>query len=183
MKNLKIIFLLISLSQLGLVYAQKQSLKSKYQIVYEADKNGKAISGDLNKLIDYAQSGAPVRVGWVLEFKLPNEDKSNQFEHWADAGFITILNGHLFAQINPIAQQGPKFSIPPSINFIDGKPNGWLAIIGTTGVLEQRFSENDLRERMVAFMRKSGATEKQIEERLKSMNRDQVKTKWAVFVD
>lgn len=178
MKFLKLIVLLIYISN-QFSFSQNDRYEDS-KIVYEADKNGKPISGNIEALLEHARNGKQLRVGWVLEFKNSETGKIETIEHWSDAGFITIINNHIFAQINPIAQQSPKLSNPPEIRLIDGKANGWVAIIGTTGVLEQHFTENAMMTRIVEAMKKRGASEEEISKRLESMRRQNVKTKWAV---
>jgi len=72
--------------------------QNNYSIVYEADKNGDNISGDINVLIECIKNGKPIRVGWIIELK-DFDNKIHIIEHWTDAGFLTILNNHAFAQI------------------------------------------------------------------------------------
>ena len=43
--------------------------------------------------------GESIRIGWQLDF---NEDKIPDLEHWIDGKFLTIMNGLVFNQIEPI---------------------------------------------------------------------------------
>ena len=49
--------------------------ENAYAILYEADTEGEAISGSLEKLIEYVQNGNPIRIGWVLKFRHPEKDE------------------------------------------------------------------------------------------------------------
>ena len=99
-------------------------------------------------------------------------------QHWADAGFITTLNNHVFVQIKSIYQQGPSLSDPPGVFLVSDKANGWVAILGTTGVMKQKYTRD---EKMVAMMKQSGLSEEDIDKELKDMETMQVHTKWAVM--
>lgn len=135
-----VLLLMLSFSELG--YTQVNT-SGAYEIVYEADPEGNAISGDRNQLLEYVQNGNPIRVGWTLKFKNPQTGKDASLQHWADAGFLTVINNHVFAQISSIYQQGPAFSDPPGVFLVNNKPDGWVAIIGTTGVMRQKFNPVD----------------------------------------
>ncbi|NER17797.1 hypothetical protein [Spongiivirga citrea] len=151
--------------------------QNNYKIIYEADSEGKAISGNREQLLKYVQNGNPIRVGWVLKFKHPQSEEIIEMQHWTDAGFITTLNGHVFAQIQSIYQQGPSPVNPPSVFLVDDKPHGWVAIIGSTGVMRQKYTRG---EEMIEMMRKSGLSEEELEKQLKDLETMNVHTKWAV---
>ncbi len=76
-------FSLISFSQIS----------NPYKVIYTADQDGKVISGDREKLVEYANNGNPIRVGWDLHIKA--KDSVHTMTHWVDVGFITILEGHI----------------------------------------------------------------------------------------
>ena len=63
-------------------------------------------------------------------------------EHWIDASFISVLNGHVFNQIQPIYRQIPKQEIP-QIQIINSNMQ-WAGIIGTNGKLISRYIIPDL---------------------------------------
>lgn len=165
--------LLIIIWSFNLTYSQ-----NAYSIIYEADKDGTAISGDRQELLKYVQTGNPIRVGWVLKFKHPNNDSIVEMQHWADAGFITTLNGHVFAQIKSIYQQGPAVSDPPGVFLVNNKANGWVAILGTTGILRQKYTRD---QSFIDMMKASGLTDVQVTEELKKQETMNVQTKWAVM--
>lgn len=160
------------------------STESAYKVIYEADKDGNQLSGDLEALIALVQSGNPIRVGWEMELQNPTDESTYVLEHWSDAGFISIHQGHVFAQIPSIYGQGssavqPEFNQDPSMFLVNNKPHGWVAIVGTTGVLRQKMLRD---ERTVTYMKEAGMTDEQIEEQLLKMETSHFKTKWAVAV-
>ncbi len=157
--------LLFGLSCTG-VMAQDSGL---YKVVYEADKNGKRISGSLEDLIAYVDSGNPVRVGWELVQKWPN-DSTTTMRHWTDGGFVTSTRGQVFAQIRGIFGQGfAHIDSPPGIFLFSKTPNSWVAVIGTDGNMRAKFEiSEDMKELP--------------EEVLKSMENSKVKTMWSVMV-
>jgi len=170
---MKYIFLFLATLSFNIILCQ-----NNYQIIYEADKTGNAISGNLEILLNYVQNGNPIRVGWVLKFKHPQNDSIVEMQHWADAGFITTLNGHVFAQINSIYQQGPAVSDPPGVFLVNDKPHGWTAIIGTTGIMKQKYTRD---EAMIAMMKQSGLSEEDLNKQLKEMETMKIHTKWAAM--
>ncbi|MBC2845095.1 hypothetical protein [Winogradskyella flava] len=149
-----------------------------YKVIYAADEEGKAIFGDRETLVDYTNNGNPIRVGWDL--RIQTKDSIYTMSHWADAGFITILEGHVFAQVRPIYAQGPKRPAEneiPAVFLTNAEPNSWIAIIGTTGVMRQKFK----RDKKMIDMLKQTMTEKEIDEFLKDRELINVSTKWAVL--
>ena len=110
----------------------------------------------------------PIRVGWQLEFMTPDTVKSEivTLYHWADAGFISVLRGEVFAQIESIYQQGPSLDKNPAIFLVNGEPHGWVSIISTTGVMRQKFKKM------------TGVSE----DMLKKLETSRVKTRWAVML-
>ena len=175
MKSIFTIFILISGFFVYEVFGQSNNGN---EIIYEADRDGNSIKGNLEELLDYVQSGNPVRVGWVLKMIHPQSKDTLEMQHWSDAGFITTLRGHVFAQIKPIFQQGPGLDIPPNVFLVNGEPNGWVAILGTTGDFRQKYKPD---EEMREFMRKDGMTDEQILEFEKKNEHRKVHTKWAVM--
>lgn len=149
-----------------------------YTIIYEADSEGNAIAGDLKSLKVHIQNGNPIRIGWILEFPNPQTQELMVLEHWADAGFVTLLNGHVFAQINPIFQQGPNFGDPPQVYLLNNHPDGWVAIVGTTGTMRQKFKKSEAEQKMLID---SGMSEAEVKSYYKDMETSQVKTKWAAM--
>ncbi len=175
MKYFKTLTLLLFISFYSL-YTNAQT-ENTYKIIYEADREGKKIAGNLEELINHVQNGNPIRVGWVLKFKDQQGGPAIEMQHWTDAGFITTLRGHVFAQISSIYQQGPSIGKPPGVFLVNAKANGWVAILGTTGVMRQKYMRD---EAMVEMMKKTGMTEDEVNKQLKDMEKMKVHTKWAV---
>lgn len=170
-KHKNILSLFICLSITGLLFSQ-----SGYDIIYEANREGQKIAGSLEELNAYVKAGAPLRVGWVLTFLHPLTKEPTEMEHWTDASFITLLDGHVFSQVRSIYEQGPSFSTPPGVFLANGKPNGWVAILGTTGVMRQKYDMESAKKSMEG----SGMTEKEITDFLIERETMKVHTKWAV---
>lgn len=143
--------------------------KGLYKVVYEADRDGNRISGSLEELITYVDSGNPVRVGWELVQKWPN-DTTTTMRHWTDGGFVTSTRGQVFAQIRGIFGQGfAHIDGPPGIFLFSKTPNSWVAVIGTDGNMRAKFEiSEDMKELS--------------EEAIKSMENSKVKTMWSVMV-
>lgn len=108
--------------------------QSNYSIVVSTDFEGNVVSGSIEDLITEIRKGKPVRVGFQLDF---NEDKEPDFDHWIDAEYITILNGHVFTQIESIFRQIPRAEIP-QIDIIP-VDDEWTGIVGTNSKLLNRF--------------------------------------------
>lgn len=150
-----------------IVWSQED--QSLYKVVYEADRDGNRISGDLDYLLELVNNGNPVRVGWELIQKWP--DSTTVMTHWTGGGFVTTQRGHVFAQIEGIFGQGVAHisSEAPAVFLSTGTPNSWVAVIGTTGVLTSKFAKQDWMKDMT-------------DEQIKSMETMKVKTKWAVLI-
>ena len=121
-----------------LVFVFQCGNSQSYSIVLETDFGGAVSSGSKEKLISYIREGKPVRVGWQLDF---DGDNTADLEHWVDATFITILKKEVFTQIDPIFAQGPNESIPQVEIYPDN--TRWTAVLGTNGVLLNRFVQRD----------------------------------------
>ena len=150
-----------------------------YKVIYEADRDGKAISGSLEELIAHANNGNPIRVGWGFAMQMPDKEVIEMW-HWTDANFITILKGNVFAQVKGIFQQGPDFSTEtPSVFLVSGvSANSWVGIIGTTGVMRQKFAESKTMTKMYKDM---GYSDDKIKEEYKKQETSKFKTKWSVL--
>lgn len=127
--------------------AGNDTILNGYEIVLETDSSGEIVQGSVVSLIDHVERGTPVRVGWELNFQLPNTEKPNRLVHWVDAGFLTIWKGHVFAQIRSIYTQGPVMDRAAII--LGKEPDGWVAILGSDGSLLDAFSGNDSQKQVV----------------------------------
>lgn len=95
---------------------------SGWQKVYQNDASGEATFGDKQKLMDAVRLGYPVRIGWG----------STRVEHVADADFLTIFEGEVFAQIRTIVGQAPVIE-GDSVKVRFRTQNHWTKISGTNG--------------------------------------------------
>ncbi len=161
---LYLITLLLSVSVFG---------QNKYSIIYEADTNGKMISGNMNDLKVAIQNGNPIRVGWTL--KLQNDKgETKELEHWTDAKFLTIIDNNIYAQIHSIYQQMTDFNDPSGASkFVDNQPDGWVAIISTSGIMRQKYAD--------ILKWTEGMSKEEINEMVKEMETSRVQTKWATI--
>ena len=158
----------------------------EYDMVLQTDFDGSVTQGSKEELISSIQKGNPVRVGWQLDF---DDDQLPDLEHWVDATFITILGGEVFTQIEAIYAQGPNLEIPQIQIF----PNNtkWTAVLGTNGLLLNRFIQNEADIPALVFddsLNLSTEEKNQMREqeqlRLKTMkqvNTWHVSTSWAVL--
>lgn len=164
------IAIILLVGSINLSLAQNNGL---FKVVYEADREGKRISGSLEDLVGYVKSGNPIRVGWEFGKRL---------EHWTDAGFLTILKGHVFGQVSSIYGQGtsaPNIEVP-FVQFISAEPDGWVAVIGTTGVMRQKFKTD---QKMLDVYKEMGLNDEEVQEQLKKQETSKVVTRWAVMID
>ena len=127
-----------SLLSLLLVCLFQMCGAQSYQIVLATDFDGVVTSGSKENLISHIRDGKPIRVGWQLDF---DGDKKPDLDHWVEATFITVLEGEVFTQIDPIFAQGPNSAIPQVEIFPDNTK--WTALIGTNGKLLNRFIQED----------------------------------------
>ena len=109
-------------------------LSQKENIVLKTDLNGEVIFGSVENLITHIQNGESIRIGWQHDL---NKDSIPDLEHWIDANFISILNGQVFNQIEPIYRQLPKMQIP-QVQIIESTMK-WTGVIGTNGKLISRY--------------------------------------------
>ncbi len=149
-----------------------------YAVIYTADKNGNAVQGSKDDLLKYVNSGNPVRVGWELQAFNPQTNETTVIVHWADAGFITVMHDHVFAQLHPIVEQGPNVGGAPGINLMSNQLNGWVAVIGTTGELKQKYGNE---EKLIELFMGAGMTSEEAKQQLQSTETLKVKTMWAVL--
>lgn len=116
---LRVIILLIVLC-----YSCRPSAHTEagWQKVLVNDADGNIEFGDKSKLIDAVRLGYPVRVGWG----------GNRVEHVANADFLTIFDGEVFAQIPSVVGQEPRVD-GDSIKIRFRPENKWTKIAGSNG--------------------------------------------------
>ena len=102
--------------------------QASWQLIYHHDNTGKTVSGNKERLVRLIKQGHPVRIHWAL---------APDFSHIADAGFLTIMNGEVFAQLNGIIRQIPERSENRQsrrrIALDAEEQSHWHAIVSTTG--------------------------------------------------
>ena len=109
---------------LVLFYAcqQPQEAEGGWHLVFKNDKDGKAVHGVKSELIDAVRLGYPVRIGWG----------STRVEHTANADFLTIFEGEVFAQTKTIVGQAPRVD-GDSVKIRFRTQNHWTKMAGTNG--------------------------------------------------
>lgn len=108
---------------------------SSWRLVYAHDAAGIALEGSKAELIDAVQNGKPVRI----------YTPGRTVQHSADALFLTIFEGEVFAQVHPIESQQPM-SNPPRILFRQPGQK-WRMIVGTNGSVTALMDGNAANER------------------------------------
>jgi len=125
-KKQLLIFILIAC--LGGCATTAQYNQANWQLVYQHDNEGNPISGDKQRLVKLIKQGHPVRIHWAL---------APDFSHIADAGFLTVMNGEVFAQLDGIIRQIPERSADRQsrrrIALDAEQQSRWHAIVSTTG--------------------------------------------------
>lgn len=71
---------------------------NKYQLLFHQSADAKAIDGSIEKLMAAVRDGKQIRLYMNLGF----------VEHSMDAGFMSIFEGNVYAQIDPIQGQRPN---------------------------------------------------------------------------
>ncbi|WP_395376807.1 hypothetical protein [Marinicella sp. W31] len=122
---ISIILLITLISGCATTGSQPQN---KWQLIYHHDNAGSAIRGDKQRLVNLIKQGHPVRIHWAL---------AADFSHIADAGFLTVMNGEVFAQLDGIIRQIPERSesrqTRKRIALDAEEQSRWHAIVSTTG--------------------------------------------------
>ena len=103
----------------------------EWKLIYENDKDGNAVTGELEDLIQAVRDGQSIRIAWWAQHPTRSEIK---VEHLTDASFMTIMGDSIvFTQIRPITGQVPDFTT----SKITLKENlEWVFIGGTNGKMD-----------------------------------------------
>ena len=110
-----------------------------WRLVFAVDSTGNPTFGEKTQLIAAVRAGLPVRVGWGIAWRLPDGTVGG-LEHVAEATFLTIHQGEVFAQIAPILGQAPSAREPRVTFRIEGGNRLWYALLDTTGRLHHYFT-------------------------------------------
>ncbi|WP_417451196.1 hypothetical protein [Kordiimonas sp.] len=95
------------------------SATTSWRLAYAHDGQGRAIEGSKQALVDAVLEGKPVRIYWT----------GRTVQHVSDAGFLTLLQGEVFAQIPMITAQRPSTD-PATVDLRDGT---WQSVFATNG--------------------------------------------------
>ena len=117
--------------------ANAQGGRRSGELLLETTADGEVASGSVDAVLEAVRAGRALRVGWELRFRGPDGEEV-ALEHWADAGFLTIWKGHVFAQIRDIYTQGPVMDAPAI--HLGREPHGWIAMFGTNGTMQSLFA-------------------------------------------
>ncbi|WP_299255832.1 hypothetical protein [uncultured Aquimarina sp.] len=112
-----------------------------WQIIYSNDDEGNALSGDIDNLKKAVRRGCEIRVGWGQYSEYKKDGLTGVFavEHTADAQFLTINKGHVYAQLSRIMGQAPSRE-RNHINLV--KTHYWHSVLGTTGEMTQVYLDH-----------------------------------------
>ncbi|MEL7198764.1 MAG: hypothetical protein AAGL10_10660 [Pseudomonadota bacterium] len=114
--------------------------------LFATDLDGNPTHGSKDALVSAVNKGRSIRIGWGLDF---DGDGQSELTHWADAQFLSVWEGEVFAQVAAIHTQRPrrgKADITLSDPFVE-----WRGSIGTTGKLEGRSSDGKVFPAAVAI--------------------------------
>lgn len=107
-----------------------------WRLIYASDAAGRALAGDKQELTRAVRAGLPVRVGWGLRW----EDSAGYpggIEHVAEAGFVSLYKGEVFAQLPAYARQRPDQASAEIEISADGAQ--FIATLDTTGRIRYVF--------------------------------------------
>lgn len=94
--------------------------------------DGVVEAGSKIALQQAVMQGHSLRVGWRLD----DQQGDPVMIHWADAGFLSLFEGEVFAQMQPIHRQVPQRG-HARIN-LSSELQHWTGLIGTNGLLVNR---------------------------------------------
>lgn len=97
----------------------------------QTDWDRQTIAGTPALLANHVQQGLPVRVGWSLDF---DADGQAELSHWADASFLTVIDGAVFTQIAMIHTQKP-YPGQGRVALTE-TPETWHGLLGSDGTLQ-----------------------------------------------
>jgi hypothetical protein len=104
-------------------------------IVVEQD--GRVSAGSREMLRAAVEAAVPLRVGWSLA---TGDDGKPALSHWADASFVTVFEGEVFAQVAEIRRQTPRRG--ERHVELSATPQRWTGSVGSDGVLEGAFDDD-----------------------------------------
>lgn len=118
-------------SFISLLSFQVHAQSARWNLVFENDRDGNAVTGNHDDLIAAVRAGEEIRLGW----QSPRRGTPERWvEHVADAKFITILSGQVvFAQIDGIVGQTPDFN---EMKVLLKENLSWTMIAGSNGKMD-----------------------------------------------
>ncbi|SEL13920.1 hypothetical protein SAMN04487910_1831 [Aquimarina amphilecti] len=142
-RNITMLFIVVlwSSCNIGKQHENPVNEVKGWQEIYRNDSEGNPLFGDINDLKKAVRQGCEIRVGWGIynEYKKDGLKQVITVEHTAEAQFLTISKGHVFAQLSKIMGQAPSRELP-HLNLI--KTHSWYSILGTTGEMTQVYLDN-----------------------------------------
>lgn len=121
------------------VNALAQETERCSHLLYSTGFDREVLGGSKEALVEVVERGDAIRIGWELDF---DDNGKADIRHWADASFLSIWEGEVFAQVQAIHRQRPvsgsegggsDMVLPDE--FIE-----WRASLGTTGRVDGAFS-------------------------------------------
>lgn len=105
--------------------------------LFATDFNSRDLEGSRTALLEAVERGDPVRVGWQLDF---DGDGKPDLSHWANADFLSVWEGEVFAQVSAIhrqrpSRQGAGMTLPQGYSE-------WRGMLGSDGSLQGAFSDD-----------------------------------------
>lgn len=138
-RALGIALLVLALSLCGGRGARAQDTAGGgWRLAFAVDSAGRALYGSRAEVEAAARAGLPVRVGWGIPWRLPDGTVIG-VEHVADAAFLTLHRGEVFAQLHPIVRQVPSAD-SAAIGLVATET--WVGLLDTTGRLRGVFRES-----------------------------------------
>lgn len=113
---------------LGLSSAGAAAGDASWRPVYVVGSDGNATCGTRDDLIRLVRAGSPVRIAWGGP--LP---QGGGLEHAADVQLLTIRDGHVFAQLDPVVVQRPASG--GGLDLLTKEDMRFTALISTDGQL------------------------------------------------
>lgn len=108
------------------------------QVLYETGFDKRAVRGTKQALIAAVERGDPIRIGWFLDV---NNDGTGDVSHWADAQFLSVFEGEVFAQLSAIMEQTPVRGRAKMRLGIFARD--WRGLFGSDGSLQGRFANGN----------------------------------------
>lgn len=110
----------------------QSSQAPQWQIVYQNDLNGKALSGSKAELADALKLGSPIRIAWGE--KLPDGTSCIEF---AQPDFTSLMNDSAVVVQVPLSFIQTNYIHSEKSFLKTNPPTGWRALLSTDGHYHQ----------------------------------------------